>query len=57
MLVLTRKPLEAICIDDDVTITVVEVKGDKVKLAIEAPRERTVHRAEIWQRIQDERAA
>lgn len=57
MLVLTRKPMESIRIDDDITVTIVEVKGDKVRVAIDAPRERAVHREEIWRQIQDERAA
>jgi len=54
MLVLTRKPGENIRIDDDVKITVLEVRGGQVKLGIDAPPTVKVHREEIWLRIQDE---
>ena len=53
MLVLSRKTNEAIMIDDHVTIKVLEVKGNQVKIGIEAPPEVAVHREEIYQRIQD----
>ena len=56
MLVLSRKKNESIVIRDDIVITVVEVRGDKVRLGIEAPKEVTVHRREIYDKIkQDER--
>jgi carbon storage regulator len=55
MLVLSRERDESIIIGDDIVITVVYVKGDKVKLGIEAPRATTVHRAEVWQAIQREK--
>jgi carbon storage regulator len=52
MLVLTRKLGEAIVIPDlEVTIRVVEIRGDKVRLGIEAPTELAVHRQEVWERI------
>jgi carbon storage regulator len=52
MLVLTRKKNESIIIDDDIEIFVVEVRGDKVRLGITAPRERSVHRREVYDQIQ-----
>jgi carbon storage regulator len=52
MLVLSRKKNESIVIGDDVVVTVVEVRGDKVKLGIEAPKEVTVHREEVYNAIQ-----
>ena len=53
MLVLTRKLGEEIVIPSlDVTIRIVEVRGDKVRLGIEAPMDVAVHRKEVWERIQ-----
>lgn len=54
MLVLTRKLRESITIGDVIRITVVDIRGRQVKLAIEAPREIAVHRTEIFERIQRE---
>ena len=54
MLILTRKLGESITIGDDVRITIIEVKGKQVKLGVEAPQQTTVHREEIYQRIQEE---
>jgi carbon storage regulator len=54
MLVLTRKVNESVMIGDDVKITVVEVKGDQVKLGITAPRNIAVHREEVYEEIQRE---
>lgn len=51
MLVLSRKKNESIIIRDDIVVTVVEVRGDKVRLGIEAPREVAVHRREIYEAI------
>jgi carbon storage regulator len=51
MLVLSRKKNESIVINDDVVITVVEIKGDKVRLGIEAPADVPVHRREVWDAI------
>ena len=57
MLVLSRKRNESIVIDDNIVITVVEVRGDKVRLGIEAPREVPIHRSEVHDAIRNERAA
>jgi len=54
MLILTRKPTEEVIIDDDVTIAVLGVRGNQVRLGITAPRNRTVHRKEVYLRIQEE---
>lgn len=51
MLVLSRKKSESIVINDDITITVVEVRGDKVRLGIHAPRDVPVHRKEVLDAI------
>jgi carbon storage regulator len=51
MLILNRFAGEAICIGDNITIVVVEVRGDKVRLGIEAPREVRVHREEVAKAI------
>lgn len=51
MLVLTRKVGEGIVVGDDVTITVVEMKGGAVRLGIEAPRSTKIHRQEVYSRI------
>ena len=55
MLVLSRKKSEVIRIGDDIVITVVEVRGDKVKLGIDAPREVSVDRLELWEVKQAEK--
>lgn len=55
MLVLSRKKSESIVINDDVVITVVEVRGDKVRLGIQAPREVPVHRKEVLDAILKEK--
>lgn len=52
MLVLSRKRNEVIRINDDVTITVVEIRGDRVRLGIEAPSHVSVHRQEVYAAIQ-----
>ncbi len=54
MLVLTRKSGEAIRIGDEIRIVVVEVKENQVKIGIEAPHSQTVHREEIYLKIQEE---
>lgn len=51
MLVLTRKKNETIRIGDDISIVVVEIRGDKARLGIEAPKEIPVHREEVYQAI------
>jgi carbon storage regulator len=57
MLVLTRRIDEKIIIDDNVTIAMLGVRGNQVRIGIDAPREIQVHREEIYQRILKERAA
>lgn len=52
MLVLSRKVNEAVVIGDDVSVTVVEIRGDKVRLGFDAPNDVTVHRQEVWFAIQ-----
>lgn len=54
MLVLTRKPHQQIMIGDDIVINVVEVQGDNVRIAIEAPRDVKIYRGEIYRAIQKE---
>ncbi len=51
MLVLSRRANEVICIGDDVTITVVEIRGDKVRLGIDAPASVSVHRQEVYETV------
>ena len=55
MLVLMRKPNESIVIESDIIVTVVEVRGDRVKLGVTAPRDKAVHREEIWTTIQQQK--
>jgi len=52
MLVLSRKKNESIIINNDIKIVVVEIRGDKVRLGVEAPREVPVHRQEVYDAIQ-----
>jgi len=54
MLVLSRKKDEKIVIGDSITLMVIEIRGDKVRLGIEAPRDVTVHREEIYEAIRRE---
>lgn len=56
MLVLSRKKNEAIRIGHDVTVVVVEIRGDKVRLGIDAPEELPVHRQEVYDAIQRQKA-
>lgn len=51
MLVLSRKKDECIVINNDITIVVVEIRGDKVRLGVEAPKEVPVHRREVYEAI------
>ena len=52
MLVLSRKRSEKIVINNDITITIVEIRGDKVRLGIDAPKEIPVHRQEVFDQHQ-----
>ena len=55
MLILTRRINEAIMVGDEVTVTVLEVKGNQIRFGIDAPKDVAVHREEIYQKIQDEK--
>lgn len=55
MLVLSRQRDESIIIGDNIVITVVDIRGDKVRLGIDAPKEVPVHRQEVYEAIQRER--
>ena len=56
MLVLSRKKNETIIINDQITVTVIEIRGDKVRLGIDAPRDVAVHRREVYEAIQQNQA-
>ncbi len=55
MLILTRRIGETLMVGDDVTVTVLGVKGNQVRLGVNAPKDVSVHREEIYQRIQKEK--
>ena len=55
MLILTRRGGETLMVGDDVTVTVLGVKGNQVRVGVNAPREVSVHREEIYMRIQAEK--
>lgn len=57
MLVLSRQRDESIFIGDNIKVTVVDIRGDKVRLGIDAPSEVPIHRQEVWNAIQREIAA
>jgi len=57
MLVLSRKPGEAITINENIVVTIVEIRGDKVRLGIEAPKDIKVHRQEVFEAIKDKLTA
>jgi carbon storage regulator len=54
MLVLTRKPDQSIMVGNEIEITVLEVRGEQVRLGIRAPRTVTVHRKEVFEQIRQE---
>lgn len=54
MLILTRRVGETLMVGDDVTVTVLGVKGNQVRIGVDAPKDVAVHREEIYQRIQRE---
>jgi carbon storage regulator len=56
MLILTRRVGETLMVGDDVTVTVLGVKGNQVRIGVNAPKDVSVHREEIYQRIQKEKA-
>ena len=55
MLILTRKPGESIIIGDDIKILIMSVQGNQVRIGIDAPRDVSVHRDEIYERIQEQK--
>ncbi|PKM23383.1 MAG: carbon storage regulator [Gammaproteobacteria bacterium HGW-Gammaproteobacteria-13] len=56
MLILTRNSGETLCIGDDITVTVLAVNGNQVRIGIDAPKNVAVHREEVYQRIQADQA-
>jgi len=55
MLILTRRISEALVIGDDITVTVLDIKGHQVRFGVNAPKKVPVHREEIYQRLQQEK--
>jgi carbon storage regulator len=56
MLILTRRVGETLMVGDEVTVTVLGVKGNQVRIGVNAPRDVAVHREEIYERIKDEQS-
>ncbi len=57
MLVLTRRPGESVVIGNNIVVTVLEVRGEQIRLGIDAPRSVTVHREEIYRQVMSENVA
>lgn len=57
MLVLSRRPGESIMVGNDITITVIEVRGDQIRIGIDAPREVQVHREEVVRELEAQNTA
>jgi len=57
MLIITRRPGEKIILGEDVTITVMEVSGQTVRIGIDAPKSLSIYREEIWAAVKDENQA
>ena len=57
MLVLSRRPGESIVVGNQIVVTVIEVRGDQVRIGIDAPREVQVHREEVYRQLEAENAA
>ena len=56
MLILTRRVGESVMIGDEITVTVVDLKGNQIRLGIQAPKEIPVHREEVYVRLHEEKA-
>jgi carbon storage regulator len=54
MLILTRRVTESLMIGDDVTVTILGIKGNQVRVGVQAPKELAVHREEVYHRIREE---
>jgi carbon storage regulator len=54
MLILTRRVTESLMIGNDVTVTILGIKGNQVRVGVQAPRDLAVHREEVFERIRDE---
>lgn len=57
MLVLSRKKDESVVVNGNVVVTVIDIRGDKVRLGFEAPQDVSVHRKEVWEAIQRQKSS